>query len=268
MIVGVLNVTPDSFSDGGNFVTLATALERAEALNAAGAEIIEIGGEATSPGTLPLTATDELKRIADILPVLAQRFVLSVDTYHAQTAAAALAQGVPLINDVSALRADPALAPILARSSCRVVLCYNRFPGLPHVNETAYDYDDVVEVVLSFFRARIEWCRDHGISADRLIVDPALGRFVSHDAKYSWELLRFLGMIVKSLPCPVMLGASRKGFLGGPLEERDPASAVVAAYGVDQGVRLIRTHNPRMTRDLLRVTQHLHRPFPQRPRGE
>jgi len=259
VIVGVLNITPDSFSDGGDFLAPADALAQAEALAADGADIIEIGGEATSPGAAPLSATEELQRIRETVQLLARRFTLSVDTYHAQTAAFALAEGVSIINDVSALRADSQLAPLLAGSTCSVVVCYNRFPTLPHVNESAFDYDDVVQRVLSFFRERIAWCRSAGISPERLVVDPALGRFVSHDAKYSWELLRSLRVLVDAMPCPVMLGASRKGFLGGSLDERDPTSAMVAAYGVQQGVRLIRTHNPRMTRDALRVAGELRR---------
>ena len=228
-------------------------MAHAERLCADGAEIVEVGGEATSPGAEPLSAEKEIERIREIVSALAPRMPLSIDTYHAATAEMALTAGALMINDVSALRADTEMVPLLARSTCRVVLCFNRFAPLPHVDETPKDYDDAVGAVREFFAARVAWCKEQGIAEERLIFDPALGRFVSHDPKYSWQLIRESKGLIEGCAVPFMLGASRKGFLGGKLAERDPISAFVAVHGVRQGYRFIRTHNPRMTMDLFKA---------------
>ncbi len=258
ILMGVLNVTPDSFSDGGRFETFENAVSQARQLRAEGADIIDIGGESTGPGSKPITQDQEWQRIADILRELASEIPLSLDTYHARTASQGIELGVCCINDVSAGRADPLMLASVADSDVSYIMTFAKDAPLPHARDRPTDYGDVVQHLSDFFRSRIDACIAHGIDKKRLMVDPGLGRFVSTEAEPSWLILKDVTRLIEAVkPVPVMIGASRKGFLGGKLDERDPVSQLVSTLAVMQGVRAIRTHNVALARWFLDAAQKM-----------
>ncbi len=259
-IVGVLNVTPDSFADGGRFLAPERARHRAEEMIQEGATVVEVGGESTAPGSRPLDADTEWRRIAPVLEALAGRLPLAVDTYHAATAARALALGVGMINDVSALRADPAMAEVVAASEAVLVLMHAKDAPLPHVSARPRQYRDLVNEVADFLLERAQAAVRAGIGAERIVLDPGWGRFLSLDPEPSWELLRaFASLAARLHPFPVMVAVSRKGFLPAPLEERDPLSQLAALHALEHGAALVRTHHVRMMRQFLEVWRKLGR---------
>ncbi len=263
VIVGVLNVTPDSFSDGGLHLEPAAAVARARAMVAEGADLVEVGGESTAPGRRPLAAADEWRRIEPVITALAGEIPLVVDTYHAETAARALAQGVWAINDVSALRAEPALAQVVAQAGGGLVLMHAKDAPLPHASERPAHYGDVVAEIASFLEVQARRAVAAGVAADAIVLDPGWGRFISLDPEDSFTLLRrFRELVARLAPFPVMVAVSRKGFLGGPMEERDALSQLAALHAVEQGARFIRTHRPAMMRRFLELARRLGRPIP------
>ena len=251
-IMGVVNVTPDSFTDGGRFLAADAAIAHGRSLLAAGAHLLDIGGESTAPGSAPLDAAAELARIAPVIATLAGEAVLSVDTYHAATAARALEQGVRVVNDVSALRADPALAGVVAAHAACLIMMYAKDGPLPHATERARVYRDVVGEIGDFLAARVDFAMRRGIAAERLILDPGWGRFVSLDPRDSFRLLeQFDRLVERFRPIPLLVGTSRKGFLGVPMAERDPLSQFTSLEAVRRGARYVRTHNVRMLRQFV-----------------
>lgn len=258
-LMGILNITPDSFSDGGKYVDESQAIVQARRLSEDGAQIIDIGGESTAPGSKAITGELEQKRILRIVEQLASEFVLSIDTYRSSTARAALERGARMINDVSALRADPDMPKVLAEYRSFVVLMHSKeADDRPHASESSRDFKDVISEVADFLSRRIDFALSHGIPEDRIIVDPGMGKFLSHDPKYSWELLsRFQELVEKLSPLPVLVATSRKGFLGGTLSERDDVSQLTALFAAEKGARIIRTHNPRQAAKFLACWKNL-----------
>lgn len=259
--MGVCNVTPDSFSDGGKFLEPAAALAELRRISAAGAHIADIGGEATGPKSRPIPAEEEIARIAPILEAAAGEapIPISVDTYKAKTARFALERGAKMINDVSALRAEPELADAVRDHAAFLVMMFAKGRGpLPHANEEPAAFKDVVEDVAAFLSRRIELAVKCGVPENRIIVDPGMGKFLSNDAEDSWRLLSRLDELCEKLrPFPVLIGTSRKGFLGGKLADRDPISQLTALEAVEKGAQIIRTHRPDMAQDFLAVLKHL-----------
>ena len=258
-IMGILNVTPDSFSDGGRFTDPAAAVAQALAMVAAGAAIIDIGGESTRPGAAPVARADEVARV--VLVIAALRAVsdvaISIDTRKAAVAQAALAAGASMVNDVSALTHDPAMAGVVARAG--VPLCLMHAQGTPQTMQADPRYDDVLLDVFDWLAARIAAAVDAGIARDRLIVDPGIGfgKTVAHNL----ALLRGLALF-HGLGCPILLGASRKGFIGvigqaAKVGERLPGSLAVALHGAAMGVQIIRVHDTFETRQALSLHQAL-----------
>jgi dihydropteroate synthase len=257
-IMGVLNVTPDSFSDGGRHLAAAVAVVQARSMLADGAHCLDIGGEATSPGTKPMDAADELARIEPIVEALAGETVLSIDTYHAGTAARCLGLGARIVNDVSALRADPEMADVVREHEAVLVMMHAKDGPLPHATDTPKIYRDVVREIGDFLEARVEHALARGIAAERLVLDPGWGRFVSLDPADTWELLRrFDELVVRFRPIPLLVGTSRKGFLGVPMQDRDPVSQLTALAAVARGALLVRTHAPRMMRQFLDISEKI-----------
>lgn len=250
VLVGVVNVTPDSFSDGGRLVDPHTSLEYCDTLLRSGAALLDIGAEATSPGSTPLSASEELQRLRPLLELLGPMIsCCSIDTYKSTVARFALAAGCRIINDVSALRAEPQLAEVVAEFDAYLVLMYAKDAPLPHVTPETREYDDVVGHIADFLCERVEQAVRRGVSPARIIVDPGMGRFVSNDPRYSFELLRDLPRFrAAGLSQPIMIGASRKGFLGGALGERDPISQLAGLSAYLNGASFIRTHNVAMAR--------------------
>ena len=253
-IMGVLNVTPDSFSDGGRHLAVDGAVAQARAMLADGAHCLDIGGEATSPGTAPLDAAEELARIEPIVARLAGEAVLSIDTYHASTAAHCLELGARIVNDVSALRVDPAMADVVREHGAALVMLHAKDGPLPHASDRPRAYGDVVREIGDFLEERVDHALACGIAAERLVLDPGWGRFVSLDPDDTFALLRrFDELVVRFRPIPLLVGTSRKGFLGVPLADRDPISQLTALAAVARGAAFVRTHAPRMMRQFLDV---------------
>lgn len=253
-IMGVVNVTPDSFTDGGRYLAADAAIAHGRALLADGAHLLDIGGESTAPGARPLDAQVELARIEPVVRALAGEAVLSIDTYHAATAARCLGLGARIINDVSALRADPALADVVRGHDAVLVMMHAKDGPLPHATGTPRLYRDVVGEIGDFLAERVDHALARGIGTDKLILDPGWGRFISLDPADSFRLLEgFAALVERFRPIPLLVGVSRKGFLGVPMADRDPVSQLASLIAVQRGALYVRTHAPRMMRQFVAV---------------
>jgi dihydropteroate synthase len=258
VLVGVLNVTPDSFSDGGRFTTLAAALAQAEALKADGCRLLDVGGESTRPGARPVPAAEETARVVPVIEALVRRGLgpVSVDTRKPAVAAAALAAGAGVVNDVSGLTFDPALGSIVARADAGIVLMHMR--GTPETMDGLTQYADLAVDVADELRAAAARAAAAGVAADRIVVDPGLG--FAKTAEQSFRLLDDLDPVV-GLGYPVLVGPSRKRFLGAatgrPPEDRDRATAVACALAWARGARLFRVHDARLAREALALARAL-----------
>jgi dihydropteroate synthase len=261
-VMGVVNVTDDSFSDGGLFLDRDRAVEHGMALAADGAAIIDVGGESTRPGA---TRIDPAVETARILPVVkdlaAEGITVSIDTMHAEVAAAALEQGARIVNDVSGGRADPKMVSLVAEAGVPWVLMHWRSVAAPHPHEVP-DYRDVVAEVKAELLASVDAAVSGGVSADKVIIDPGLG--FAKTAQHNWTLLHALPEFVVT-GIPVLLGASRKRFLGALLADehgrmrppggRETATAVVSALAALHGVWGVRVHDVRASVDALKVVE-------------
>jgi len=212
-LMGVVNVTPDSFSDGGLFLDPERAIAHGHELAAAGADLLDVGGESTRPGAEAVTAEAELERVAPVVEALAgdggPGIAVSIDTSKAGVAEAALGVGAAIVNDVTALRSDPDLAGVCARSGCTVILMHMQ--GSPRTMQDDPRYDDVVDDVRAFLSERIEAAVDAGIDERQIWIDPGIG--FGKTAEHNLELLRRLGEL-RALGRPIVIGTSRKRFLG------------------------------------------------------
>lgn len=263
-IMGVLNVTPDSFSDGGLHYETASAVAAGRRMREEGAAIVDVGGESTAPGSRPVAAAEEQRRVLPVVEVLAPAMPVSVDTYRASTAARCLERGAVMVNDVSALRADPDLARPVAEHGAALVLVYAKDAPLPHVTDRPAVYRDIVAEIGDVLLRRVEVALAAGVREERILVDPGWGRFVSLDPEDSFRLLREMPRLVERVrPLPVVVGVSRKGFLGGGLAERDALSQLVALDATEKGASMVRTHAVRLMRRFLEVASRLGRPLPE-----
>jgi dihydropteroate synthase len=254
LVMGVVNVTPDSFSDGGRHADPAVAIAAGHAMLEAGADILDIGGESTRPGAVAVTVEEEMARILPVVAELAKAAPVSVDTRNAATMRAALDAGAEVINDVSALRHDPEAVQILARSDVPVVLMH--MPGDdPRTMQALADYDDVALHVAGFLRDRVATCEALGIPRARIAVDPGIGFGKTLD--HNLALIDRLPLIA-SIGCRVVLGASRKRFIGtlSGVEEagrRVPGSIAAALAGAARGASVLRVHDVAETVQALAV---------------
>ena len=245
-VMGVVNVTPDSFSDGGRFTDVAAAVARVRKLVEDGASIVDLGGESTRPGSDPVSVDEELRRVVPVLERLGGTAPISIDTCKAEVARRALALGAELVNDVTALRGDPAMAGVVAEAGCLV--CLMHMQGTPKTMQVAPRYDDVVSEVVAFLEERLAFCVAAGIPEERVILDPGVGFGKTHEQNLA--LVRGLRSVV-ALGRPVLVGLSRKSLLGrllGDVEPRrgsDPASVGAAAFALAQGATLFRVHDVR-----------------------
>lgn len=256
-LMGVLNVTPDSFSDGGDFLEPDRAVEAARAMVEQGAALIDVGGESTRPGADPVPLEVELRRVLPVVQSLAKELPgrISVDTYKAKVAAAALEAGAFMINDISALRMDPELVAVVRDADCPVILMHMQ--GTPKTMQTAPTYKDVVEEVYAFLLERLEWAVGQGLREENLLVDPGLG--FGKNLEHNLQLLRNLE-VFRSLGRPVVVGASRKRFLGEILgvpqpKLRDEGTAVTTTLAALAGAHLVRVHRVDLNRDAVKITQ-------------
>lgn len=257
-IMGVLNVTPDSFSDGGRHLAPETAIAAAREMRAEGATIVDVGGESTAPGSRPVDAAEEQRRVLPVVERLGHEMPLSIDTYRASTAERCLALGAAMINDVSALRADPGLARVVAEHEAGLVLMHAKDGPLPHASDRPAHYRDVVAEIGEFLLRRAEVAIRAGVRETNIALDPGWGRFLALDPAPTWELLdRFDELVARLHPFPVVVGISRKGFLGGDLAERDALSQLLALEAVGKGAAIVRTHNVRLMRRFLETAGRL-----------
>lgn len=257
--MGILNVTPDSFSDGGRDADLAAAVARARAM-AAQADILDIGGESTRPGAEPVPVAEEIARTVPVIAAIRAAGIatpISIDTRNAATARAALAAGADMVNDVSALTHDPAMAALVAEAG--VPVCLMHAQGDPRTMQDDPRYGDVVAEVLAALAARRDAALAAGIAADRIVLDPGIGfgKTVAHNL----ALMRALGRF-RDLGHPVLLGASRKRFIGAITGVERPAdrlagSLAAALFGAQQGVHILRVHDVPETRQALALWQAL-----------
>jgi dihydropteroate synthase len=262
LIMGVVNVTPDSFSDGGRSFDLASAIEAGVRLAEEGADLIDIGGESTRPGADQIDEAEEQRRVVPVIEGLAGRVCvpLSVDTYKASTAAAALAAGAVLVNDVSGLRYEPALADVVASHGAAIVLMHTRGRSRQMYDQALYH--DVVAEVQDELRESMAFATTAGVAAERIILDPGIG-FAKASA-HSYEVLARLDEYA-DLGRPLLVGPSRKSFLAtalrgsAPAADRDWATAAAVASSVLSGAHIVRVHAVREMLQVVRVADEIRR---------
>ncbi|MEL6999767.1 MAG: dihydropteroate synthase [Pseudomonadota bacterium] len=253
--MGIVNVTPDSFSDGGQFSTIAQAVNHGLALAEAGADILDVGGESTRPGAVPVDPEIEAERVLPVISGLQEAgcpVPISIDTRHAAVAHQALATGARIFNDISALQSDPSS---FDAAQDAMGICLMHAQGDPRTMQIDPSYDDVLLDVYDFLEYRIAACEMAGISRERLIVDPGIG--FGKTLKNNLALIRRLSLF-HGLGCPVMLGASRKGFIGrlasgAAADKRMPGSIAAGISGLEQGAQLLRVHDVAETRQAVDV---------------
>lgn len=257
LVMGVINVTPDSFSDGGAFADADSAIKHGRQLLAAGADLIDVGGESTRPGAQRVDAAEEMSRVLPVIGALAGvGAVVSIDTMRAETAEAALAAGARMVNDVSGGLADPELPLLVARARVPYVVMHWR--GHSDEMQEHTSYDDVVADVCTELAARLDAVTAAGVAAERVILDPGLG--FAKLPEHNWSLLARLSEL-HVLGRPVLVGASRKSFLGAmlddgrtrPVSDRDDATAAVTAAAALAGAWAVRVHDVRANADAVRV---------------
>jgi dihydropteroate synthase len=254
-VMGVLNVTPDSFSDGGRYADLDAAAEHARRMVGLGADLIDVGGESTRPGARRIPAAEEARRVLPVIRMLAaDGIMLSVDTYRASVAEAALRAGATIVNDVSGGQADPDMARVVADAGCPWILMHWRGHSA-NMDELAR-YENVVADVRAELEQRVSDAVDAGVSTDRLVIDPGLG--FAKNAGHNWQLLARLESLV-CLGLPVLLGASRKSFLGRllaeadgtvrPTSQREDATTALTTFAALNGAWGVRVHDVRPSVD-------------------
>jgi dihydropteroate synthase len=256
--MGVVNVTPDSFSDGGDHATVDAAVAHGQALLADGADLLDIGGESTRPGAGRVPVEEELRRVVPVVQrLVAAGATVSVDTVRAAVARAALDVGAALVNDVSAGRGDDAMLALVAGAGVPYVVMHGR--GESADMQSRATYGDVVGEVVAELRARVDAAVQAGVGREQLVVDPGLG--FAKTAAHNWALLAALPAL-DALGCPVLVGASRKAFLGAllgsadaprPPKERDAATAALTVLAAQAGAWAVRVHDVRPSADAVRV---------------
>ena len=259
LVMGILNVTPDSFADGGRFLDPDVAARAAEDLAASGADVIDIGGESTRPGAEPLTGAEEVARVLPVIRRIAARVrtPLSIDTYKADVASVALQEGVSIVNDISGLRYDPSLAQVVAEAGAALVLMHTRGRSRDMYREAVYD--DVAADVTRELDESIARAVAAGVPRTQIIVDPGLG--FAKRPEHSYAALTALPTLA-SLDRPILIGPSRKSFLQAAIGHRDPdarqwGSAAAVAAGVLLGAHVVRVHDVPEMVDVVRVADRL-----------
>ena len=259
VVMGVLNVTPDSFSDGGLYADRDAAVAHGIVLRAEGADLVDVGGESTRPGAERVDARTEIERVVPVIAALTEAGVpTSVDTTRAEVAAAALEAGAALVNDVSGGLADPDMAPLVARAGCPYVVMHWR--GHSRDMNALARYDDVVAEVAAELTQRVAAALAAGVAAERIILDPGLG--FAKNAEHNWALTRRLDVLL-GMGHPILFAASRKSYLGRllaepdgtprPAADRDAATLATSVLAVAAGVWGVRVHEVRATRDAIKV---------------
>ena len=258
-VMGILNVTPDSFSDGGQFEQVSRAMKHAREMISQGAAIIDIGGESTRPGAAEVEFDEEIARTAPVIEALRNEWdgLISIDTKKASVAAAGLAAGADIVNDVSGLTGDPQMLSVCAGSNCGIVVMHMQ--GTPQTMQVAPEYSDVISSVRQFFAERLATLEEAGIAPERICFDPGIG--FGKTLEHNLALLREVAVLAPT-GRPLLLGVSRKSMLGrlccgAEPGDRDAATFAVTAMARQRGVMLHRVHEVRGNLDALRITEAL-----------
>ena len=254
LIMGVVNVTPDSFFDGGRYLDPEAAVAHAVQLVEEGADLLDVGAESTRPGADVVNEEEERRRAIPVVTAVAKAVTvpISIDTSKAAIAREALDVGAVLVNDVTALRGDAAMVDVVARSGAGIVLMHMH--GTPRTMQQAPRYDDVVEEISVFFEERIRFAMTHGIVRRQIILDPGIGfgKLLLHNLTLLAQLCRF-----NIFECPLLVGVSQKAFLGQlldrPVQERQWGTAAAVAMAVDRGAGILRVHDVRAMKDVVQV---------------
>jgi dihydropteroate synthase len=265
LVMGVLNVTPDSFAEASPSLDSTTAIHRAIAMEEEGADILDVGGESTRPGTEPITASEERSRVLPVVTALARRVrvPISVDTYRAEVARAAIAEGASIINDISGLRYEPQLAEVVAASGMALVLMHMR--GRPTNMYAEAVYHDLIAEVTAELQTSLAVAAAGGVARDRLIVDPGVG--FAKRPNDSYGVLARLSALASALDRPVLVGPSRKSFMraaldGRPAPERDWGTAAAVTAAVLAGAHIVRVHAVGEMVQVVRVAEEIRRQAP------
>ncbi|MEH1936094.1 MAG: dihydropteroate synthase [Nostoc sp.] len=265
-LMGILNVTPDSFSDGGEFNTTSAALVQAQALVAAGADIIDVGGQSTRPGAKQITLAEELDRVLSVLQVLRPEISvpISVDTTRAAVAKASVEAGADIINDISGGTFDSEMLPTVAELDVPMILMHIR--GTPQTMQQQTDYQDLLKEIYSFLARQIGVATTAGIDLDKIIIDPGIG--FAKNYEQNLEIFRGLRSLA-TLNCPILVGASRKSFIGRILNQPDPkarvwGTAAACCAAIFNGADILRVHDVQEMRDVSLVADAIFRQAAQR----
>ncbi len=266
LIMGILNVTPDSFSDGGQFFTLDSAVARAEQMISEGADIIDVGGESTRPGGEPVSAEEEIGRVVPVIEALVKRFntPISVDTTKSEVARAALDAGAAIVNDISALRFDFYVADAVARAGAGLVLMHSR--GTPATMHRLPPVADIMEEVTHSLRASINMAERRGVKRESIVIDPGIGFGKSQEQNL--ELIAKLDQLIAAFPdYPLLIGTSRKSFIGRILADENgtPAAAEDRLHGtmatittaILHGAHIVRVHDVKAALETIRVAESI-----------
>lgn len=251
IIMGILNVTPDSFSDGGKYDQIDQAIEQAKKMVANGADIIDIGGESTRPGYTPVSMAEEIERIAPVIKAIKQALnvPISIDTFKAETAKAAVEAGADIINDIWGAKYDPKIAEVAATYDVPIVLMHNRKQP---------QYNDLIDDMKTDLQESIAIVKGYGVKDEQIILDPGIG--FAKSMEENMEALRHLDSF-KAIGYPLLLGVSRKRVVGHvldlPIAERDEGTGAITSYGITKGVDIVRVHNVRLNARIAKMTDAL-----------
>ena len=264
-IMGIINVTPDSFSDGGKYANVEAAVMRAKQMVADGADIIDIGGESSRPGAEPITANEECRRVIPVVQAVAEQFQIpiSVDTYKAKVAREALSAGACVINDITALHGDPNMCQIIADAQAGVILMHMQ--GVPATMQKAPTYQNVVTEVHAWLTEVASQAVDRGIDSSRIMIDPGIGFGKTFD--HNLEILRHL-MQFRGIGYPMLVGVSRKKFIGRildlPVHQREEGTAATVAWSIINGANVVRVHDVAKMKQVAQVIDTICRTKPDR----
>lgn len=260
LVMGVLNVTPDSFSDGGQYVESGRAVERALEIECQGADVLDIGGESTRPGSVGVSVEEELNRVIPVLKELngKLRIPISIDTTKLEVAREAINQGAEIVNDISGLRFDTRIAELVSQTRAGLILMHSR--GTPETMQKLDPVEDIFGEVINGLKASVDSATRMGVSREKLIIDPGIG--FGKTRSQNLELISGLGRIKDAIDLPILLGPSRKSFISRTLESYDPRSvlggtAASVAIGIAQGARIIRAHDVREIVGVARMMESL-----------
>ena len=260
LIMGVLNVTPDSFSDGGRYLEVDRAIAHAKKMVEEGADIIDIGGESSRPGALSISADEELARVLPVVEGLVSEIfaLISIDTYKAAVARQVLKVGAHIVNDITALKGDPDMAPVVAEMNSGLVLMHMR--GTPRTMQRSPVYQNVIAGIVSFFQQCIDNAEAKGIHPDQIMIDPGIG--FGKTLKHNLEILRRLDEF-RCLNKPILIGTSRKSFIGKilnlPEDDRVEGTAATVAWAISHGANVVRVHDVKVMHRVAQMTDAIYR---------